>query len=146
MTIKTILTCLTEEATADSLMRAASTLARRHNAHLIGLHTMEALMVYPGIAMHIPDTVFESYGASQKEQSAALKAIFARHTHAEDFVSEWRMLKSESETAADRIVESARCADILLMAAASADDDSNAHVHLLETVIRDAGRPVIVVP
>lgn len=146
MTIKTILTCLTEEATADALMRAATTLARRHNAHLIGLHTVEALMVYPGIAMHIPDTVYETYGTSQNEQSATLKAIFERHTHAEEFVSEWRLLKSESETAADRIVESARCADIVLMAAAPADDDSNAHVHLVEAVIRDAGRPVIVVP
>lgn len=146
MTIKTILTCLTEEATADSLMRAATTLARRHNAHLIGLHTVEALMVYPGIAMHIPDTVFETYGASQMAQSAALRAIFDRHTHAEAFVSEWRLLRSDSETAADRIVESARCADILLMAAAPADGDSSAHVHLVETVIRNAGRPVIVVP
>lgn len=146
MTIKTILTCLTEKATADSLMRAASTLARRHNAHLIGLHTLEALMVYPGIAMHIPDTVYESYGVSQKEQSAALKAIFEHHTHAEEFVSEWRLLKCESETTAERIVESARCADIVLMAAARADDDSSAHINLVETVIRDAGRPVVLVP
>lgn len=146
MTVRTILICLTDEASADSLMHAATALARRHNAHLIGLHTVEALMVYPGIAMHIPDTVFESYGASQMEQSKAIKAIFERHTHAEDFVSEWRLLKSESETAAERIVESARCVDIVLMAAAKADGDGSAHLHLIETVIRDAGRPVIVVP
>lgn len=101
MTIKTILACLTHAPGADSLLRAASTLARRHNAHLIGLHTVEALMVYPGIAVHLPDTVYEPYGASQMAESAALREIFERHTHAEDFVSEWRMARSESQTTAD---------------------------------------------
>ncbi len=146
MTIKTIIACLTDNTSADKVMRAASILARRHDAHLIGLHTVEALMVYPGIAMHISDAVYETYGASQTEQSDALKAIFERHTQAEDFVSEWRLLKSETEMAAYRIVESARCAAIVLMAAAGSDSDNAAHVHLVETVIRDAGRPVIVVP
>ncbi|MEH6645988.1 universal stress protein [Sulfitobacter sp.] len=146
MTIKTILACLTGDTGADSLMRAASALARRHDAHLIGLHTIESLMIYPGIVMHIPDTVYETYGVSQKEKSAALKALFERYTHAEDFVSEWRLLASGSETAADRIVESARCADIVLMAAAAPESDNYANVHLIETVIQDAGRPVIVIP
>lgn len=146
MTLRTILACLTDETSADSVMLAATSLARRHNAHLIGLHTIESLMVYPGIAMHIPDTVYTSFGESQMKQSAALKAIFERRTHAEDFVSEWRLLKSGTETTADRIVESARCADVVVMAAVTPETDGNTKVQLVETVIRDAGRPVIVVP
>jgi nucleotide-binding universal stress UspA family protein len=126
-------------------MGAACALARRHGAHLIGLHTIEALMVYPAVAMHIPDAVYETYGASQLEASAALKTLFERHTHAEDFVSEWRLLKSDTETAADRIVESARSVDVVMMAAA-APDRPTAHSQLLETVIRTSGRPVIAVP
>lgn len=146
MTIKTILACLTSQDSAPSVLMAAGALARRHDAHLIGLHTVEALLVYPSIAMHIPDTVYEAYGASQTEQSAALNAIFEKHTHAEDFVSEWRLLKSESETAADRIVESARCADIVVIASGDTDTESTTHLKLIETVVRDAGRPVVVVP
>lgn len=146
MTLKTILACLTSQDSAKSVLMAASALARRHDAHLIGLHTVEALLVYPNIAMHIPETVYAAYGASQTEESAALKAIFEKHTHAEDFVSEWRLLTSESETAADRIVESARCADIVVMASGDTEPESAAHLKLVETVVRDAGRPVVVVP
>jgi nucleotide-binding universal stress UspA family protein len=146
MAIKTILACLTDQSSANGVMTAASILARRHDAHLIGLHTAEALMVYPGIAMHIPDTVFEAYGHSQIEESAALKAIFERHTGPEDFVAEWRLVRTETETSAERIVESARSADLVVIAAADPDTDSNRHVHLLESVIQEAGRPVLVVP
>lgn len=146
MSIKTILTCLTDAQTADAVLRASALLARRHNAHVVGLHTIEALMVYPGIAMHVPDSVFAAYGQSQKEQSAALKAMFEKHVHAEDFVAEWRLVKSQSETAAERIVESAQCADLVVMPAVDLNAQSNAHARLLEAVIRDAGRPVLVVP
>ena len=108
--------------------------------------TVEALFVYPSIAVHIPDSVYETYSASQTDQSAKLKEIFDHHTHAEDFVSEWRLLKSDTDTAADRIVESARCADIVVMASGDADADSAAHVRLVEAVIRYAGRPLVVAP
>ncbi len=146
MTIKTILVCLTSEASAESLLTAAAVLARRHDAHLIGLHTVETLMVYPAIAMHVPDAIFVSYSVSQTGHADALKAIFDRHTHTEDFVSEWRLIKSENQPAADRIVESARCADLVVMAAAGSEGDSGAQIRMLETVIRECGRPVIVVP
>ncbi|MBJ3763700.1 universal stress protein [Maribius pontilimi] len=146
MTIKTVLACLTDEQGADSLMKAAAALARRHTAHLIGLHTLEALMVYPAIAMHVPQDVYRTYGESQLKKADALKAIFDRHTHAEDFVAEWRLLKSQTQTAAERIVESGRCADVVMMSSAAADSDHGAQMFLVEQVIRDAGRPVIVVP
>ena len=115
MSIKTILACLTSDSSADAVMTAACALARRHDAHLIGLRTIEALMVYPGIAMHIPDSVHDDYGFSQLEQTQALKAIFEKHTHAEQFVSEWRMIKTGMAMAADRIVESAGSADIVVI-------------------------------
>ena len=146
MSIKTILTCLLDVETADGLLAAATLLARRHGAHVIGLHTLESLMVYPGIALHAPDIIFTEFGASQAKQSAALEKIFEQHSHAEDFVSEWRLLQSRSATAAERIVESAQSADIVLMPAPDPQAETNAHTRLLEDVIRDAGRPVIVVP
>jgi nucleotide-binding universal stress UspA family protein len=146
MTIKTILACITDVQSADSVLNAAALLARRHNAHVTGLHTVESLMVYPGIAMHVPDIVFTEYGKSQIEQSETLKATFERHFHAEEFASEWRLLKSQSETAAERIIESAQSADVVIMAAADPDAETHAHARLVETVIRTAGRPVLVVP
>jgi nucleotide-binding universal stress UspA family protein len=127
-------------------LRVSALLARRHNAHVIGLHTVEALMVYPGIAMHIPDKIFEAYGQSQRKQSAALKALFEKYVQVEDFLAEWRLVKSQSETAVERIVESAQCADLVVLPAAGSDAQHNGHARLLEAVIRDGGRPALVVP
>jgi len=146
MTIKTILACLTDARSAKSVLSAAALIARRHDAHVIGLHTVEALSVYPGVALHVPDIVFTEFGRSQVAQSAEIKEIFETAYHTKEFAHEWRLLQSQSETAAERIMESAHCADIVLMASADPNADTPAHARLLESVIRDAGRPVLVVP
>ena len=146
MSIKTILVCLTTETSAGPLMAVAAGLARQHNAHLIGLHTIEALMVYPGIAMHVPGPAFATFNASQTEHAEAIRKIFDQHCKAEDFVSEWRLVKAESLTAADRIVESARAADLVVMAQADRDSDRADQSHIQQRLIRESGRPVLVVP
>ena len=84
---KTILVCLTTPEHAETLLKAAVPLARKHGAHLIGLHTVEALLVYPGIAMHIPEPAFADFNISQKKEADAIKAVFTKHTENEDFVS-----------------------------------------------------------
>lgn len=146
MSIKTILVCLTTESNASSLMEVAVGLARKHNAHLIGLHTLEALMVYPGMAMHVPGQVFTSFNASQSERADAIRQVFEHHTISEDFVSEWRLVKSESTTAADRIIESARASDLVVMAQADPENDRPDQAQIQERMIRGSGRPVLIIP
>lgn len=146
MGLKTILVCLTTSHNAETLLKAAVPLARKHGAHLIGLHTVEALLVYPGIAMHIPETAFASFNASQKEDSEAIKAVFEAHTKAEDFISEFRLLRAESVTATERMIESARAADIVIMAQEDKEHESYNQREAQERMIRESGRPVIIIP
>ena len=93
---KTIQVCLTTPDHAATLMKVAVPLARKHGAHLIGLHTIEALLVYPGIAMHIPEPAFAAFNKSQKEDAKAIRDIFDHHTTNEDFVSEFRLINAEA--------------------------------------------------
>lgn len=144
--MKTILACLTSEEHADDILSAAIPLARRHMAHLIGLHTLEALVVYPGVAMHFPEIAYESLAQSQKRTSDAIENIFHDRVHAEDFVTEWRSLNARSTTAADRMVETARASDLVIMAKADATTDRVDQHHAQEHVIRQSGRPVLQVP
>lgn len=144
--MKTILACLTTKGHADDILAAAVPLARRNMSHLIGLHTTEALVVYPGVAMHVPDTAYSNFDASQRETSEAIEAIFNSRVKAEDFASEWRCMKAQSMTAADRMVEVARAADLVVMAQADADTDRVDQHHAQEFVIRHSGRPVLQVP
>lgn len=146
MTAKTILACLTTEAHADPVLKAACVLAEKTDAHVIGLHTLQALVVYPGVAMHIPDGIYEAFDQDQKEVAAKLEARFAEAMQGRDFPSEWRCLKAQSTEAAHRVVESARAADLVIMAQADPAEDRSDQRHLQERVIRESGCPVLVVP
>lgn len=146
MGLKTLLVCLTSPKSAETLMKAAVPLARKHGAHLVGLHTIEALVVYPGIAMHIPEPAFASFNASQKEDTAAIKAVFEKHTKGEDFVSEFRLLKAESVSATTRMIESAHAADMVIMAHEDKEDERYDQRDAQIRMIRESGRPVIIVP
>ncbi|UWR21840.1 universal stress protein [Sulfitobacter sp. S190] len=143
---KTILVCLTTPDHAATLLRLAVPLARKHGAHLIGLHTIEALVVYPGIAMHIPESAFASFNKSQREEAEAIKDVFQQYTRAEDFVSEYRLVRAEASSASERMIESARAADLVIMAHEDKNSDRFDQRHAQSQVIRESGRPVIVVP
>lgn len=144
MGMKTLLVCLIDPESAEAVMSCAVPLARAHSAHLIALHTLEALVVYPGVAIHLPPDVYTRHSETQKEAAAAIEAIFRKYTDNEDIVSEWRLLKASSTTIADRIIESARAADVVMMPNATVAEDQSREVQA--RVIRDSGRPVLVVP
>lgn len=146
MSLKTILVCLTTEAHAETLMKTATGIARRTGAHLIGLHTIEALLVYPGIAMHIPAPAYAQFSKNQTDVAARLKKVFVRHTKNEDFASEFRLLQTRSTTASARIIDCARSADLVIMAQEDKSADRGDQAHIQDDVIRDSGRPVLVIP
>ncbi|NNE87168.1 MAG: universal stress protein [Silicimonas sp.] len=146
MHLNTLLVCLTTPDHAETLLKLAVPLARRHNAHLVGLHTIEALLVYPGIAMHIPDPVYASFNDAQKEEADKVKAVFTKHTQNEDFQSEFRLVRAEGISANARMVESARAADLVIMSREDKVADHTDQRHAQAQVIRESGRPVIIVP
>lgn len=127
-------------------MKHAVPLARKHDAHLVGLHTIEAVLVYPGIAMHIPGPAFAAFNESQKEEAAKIKAVFQRYTEGETFPSEYRLVRAEATSATERMVESARAADLVIMAQEDKDVDRYDQRHAQVQVIRNSGRPVIIIP
>lgn len=146
MTLKTILVCLTTKEHTPALLRAAVPLARRHGAHLIGLHTLEALEAYPGVEMYITSDVLAAFHAEQDKEADAIKAVFEEHTANEDFISEYRLVPVASKTASDRMIESARAADLVIMARGDTKVDRHDQRQAQSDVIRQSGRPVIVVP
>ena len=146
MTLRTILVCLTGVDTAPALLDAASLLARRDNAHVVGLHVTESLILYPSIAVHVPETSFEQVIASQRAAAEAIKVVFDARMQAEDFPSQWRQVKSDSGFLSDAVLGSARSADLVIMAQEDGAADAGPAHGLAERVIRAAGRPVLVVP
>ncbi|MEM7644548.1 MAG: universal stress protein [Pseudomonadota bacterium] len=146
MTIRTILTCLLDEASADLLSEASALLAQRFDAHLIGQHTLEAIVVYPGIGMHIPGATFEAFNQAQVDQGAAIEQVFRKVTDRVGVKAEWRLVPTDTAIPSDRMIESARCADLVVMTRPARDHDRPDQRFALDQVIRDGGRPVLLVP
>ena len=146
MGLKTILVNLASVEQAETLMKVAIPLARTHGAHLLGLHVMETLMVHPNVAIHIPDGVHLEFNKSQLESARSVEKVFETQTKAKEFPTEWRVVKAETSSAASRILESARAADVVVTVQERRSWDAVDHLDDEIRVIRDSGRPVIVVP
>jgi len=146
MPIKTVQVCLTTEENTPSLLSAAAVVARRENAHVICLHTVEGLEVYPGIAAHVTDTMASMFAAAQKKQADAIKEMVDDFAAREEFLVEWRLLNARSTTAADRMIESAYGVDLVIMAQEMRDIDRPDQRGVQEAVIKNSGRPVLVIP
>lgn len=140
MTPRTILACLIGADAVPTLAAAGLTLADRFDAHLTGARAIESLTVYPGIGMYVPPTTFEAVNSAQRQAAAAMEAAWREGTTGSSR-AEWRLLEAQAETAGDLLVESARAADLVLMPEVRGDS-----AYLLEQVIRQSGRPVLVLP
>lgn len=146
MAVKTILVCLTTESNARPLLQAATVLAGARGAYLIGLHTIEAMAIYPGIAVHAAGPAFEEFNRNQQQQTDAIKRVFDEYAAKPGVAAEWRSLRAGSTTTADRILESARSADLVLMAQEAPTQDRPDQRRIQQAVIRNSGRPVLIIP
>lgn len=145
MTYKTILVYLSTLKNADRLTKAACAVARKFDAHLVGLHTLQSMEVYPGVATYISSDITKSFNQTQKDEAARIEQAFNNVTRKEDFVSEWRCVFAQSTDASDRLVEHARCADLIIMAQPDDTDHLN-QKHIIREVIEGSGRPVLIIP
>lgn len=144
--VRTILACLLDAESARPLSQAGSILARRFGGHLTGLHVMEAMPVYSGAGLYVPAPIIEPYNAGQTERAAAVEAAFRAAVDGHDHATEWRLVRADWTTTDAALVESARAADLVLMARVAQGPTFRAHRALQDDVIRAAGRPVLVIP
>lgn len=146
MAYKTILVCLTNRKNAERLTQFACGVARKFNAHLIGIHTLQALEVHSTVAVHIDAEIIKSFNEEQQKEADAIRDVFLKVTGTEDFVSEWRTTRPMSSNAADQLNQHARCSDLVIMAQPDKDLDRDDQTHIQRDVIEGSGRPVLILP
>lgn len=146
MTYKTILVHLNHEPRARGVMEVAVDVARRFEAHLVGLHVFPALRLTPPIPLPFSgDVAGRIRGAIQRE-AEALEAIFKEMTGKQPFVSEWRSITSEHRDPAATVLEHAYGADLVVVSQADPNWQLSDILDFPERVALGAGRPVLVVP
>jgi nucleotide-binding universal stress UspA family protein len=143
MRFKTIVAILQNEQDAERVLDCAIPLASRFESHLIGIHA-EALPVPYTSATGFPDTEFLQVSADMnRERADKLQAVFLRRIEDSGLSFEWRSLESFSGDSALTGISSVRAADLIVAAQRDTGGDPSADV---DTLVYDAGRPVLVVP
>ncbi|QND60029.1 universal stress protein [Mesorhizobium huakuii] len=143
MRFKTIVAILQNEQDAERVLDCAIPLASRFESHLIGIHA-EALPVPYTSATGFPDTEFLQVSADMnRERADKLQAVFLRRIKDSGLSFEWRSLESFSGDSALTGISSVRAADLIVAAQRETGGDPSADV---DTLVYDAGRPVLVVP
>lgn len=143
MRFKTIVAILQNEQDAERVLDCAIPLATRFQSHLIGIHA-EALPVPYTSATGFPDTEFLQVSAEMsRERADKLEATFLKHIENSGLSFEWRSLESFSGDSALTGISSVRTADLIIAAQRESGGDPSADV---DTLVYDAGRPVLVVP
>ncbi|ESY84042.1 universal stress protein [Mesorhizobium australicum] len=143
MRFKTIIAILQNEQDAERVLDCAIPLASRFESHLIGIHA-EALPVPYTSATGFPDTEFLQVSADMnRERADKLQAVFVKRIEDSGLSFEWRSLESFSGDSALTGISSVRAADLIIAAQRETGGDPSADV---DTLVYDAGRPVLVVP
>jgi nucleotide-binding universal stress UspA family protein len=134
MPYKTILVHINDTRRTEAVLGPAMHLARRDNAHLIGLHVY-ASMPAPPLAMAYGAQVLGQVMARERKDAEEIAAAFAAATANQSFVPEWQSLKVPH-------------VDLAGVVAGQTDPDWDLSplMDFPERLALESGRPVLVVP
>lgn len=146
MPYKTILSVIESPAQAGGFLDYAVEITRSFDAHLIGLHA-ETVNATPIIApMEIPDPIsVQALQTAAEQRSAELGTMFSDRVSREGISYQWRKILSSVGFAGASVVDSARCADLIIAPQANPDAPADARADF-ESFLFESGRPVLLIP
>lgn len=148
MSRQTLLAYLAEEDRAEQVLAVATTLARRHESHLIGSYVVPPLTIYPmmGAGGALPQAVYDGHFEMYHKHAKVLEERFDEATRGDSFVSEWRVADSGGGSIADALMDHVRCSDLVIAPRYYTDVSDNPYEGVPETLAMESGRPVLMLP
>ena len=145
MSYKTILVHLNDQRRAESLLGSVLELAKRHHAHLIGMHVYAALPAAP-ISIPYASRVMSGVAGGERKAGEEIEAIFRRMTVGHAFGAEWRLLKVPHVDLASMVMHYGRHADLIVAGQTDPQWDLSPLMDFPERLALESGRPVLVIP
>src|SRR5690606_14959370 len=127
--------------------RLATELARRQQAHLIGLAVVDVVLPIMAAADAASGAVLaelmERMRSDALEEAARVEAEFRETLRREALSGEWRCVEG---AAPELVALHTRYADIAVLGQANPDDGPPSASAILEATLFGSGRPVLVIP
>lgn len=144
MSYKTILVHVDNGKRCPARLAVAIQMARRSDAHLVGLHAMTALRLPAYAAAEAGAVLIEAQQRAFAEQSLRAKNTFDKAISAAGLSKvEWRATDAD---AVDAVTLHARYADLVVLSQPHASDNAGVEEDFAERVVLACGRPALVVP
>jgi len=147
MGLKDILVHLDASAPSAERLKVAATLARRHEAHLIGLYVMDLSLPVmaaadAGSGAMLAELI-ERMRAEARAAAEKTEAGFRELLRREAIPGEWRLVEGATP---EHVALHARYADIAVLGQEDPEGTQPAAAATLEAALFDSGRPVLVIP
>lgn len=144
MTYKSILLHIDSDKNMSERASAAIALADRCGAHLTAIHVSPPLYIPAYVAAQVGDVVIDVNEKVKQEAEAAAKAQYDKIAATTAMPIEWRMDTGHVSTV---VSMHARYADLTILGQYNAENEAASfYPDLVENVVMDAGRPVLVMP
>jgi len=144
MSYKTILVHCDASSKVEHRLGVAVDLARRHCAHLVGVHVLQPVDIPAIFDTTMPTAdVYAAYEAAAETDMQRAAAAFGRAIKGTDLSTEWRLPRGYPEP---ELTLQARYADLLVLGQTEPDDESQTPPGLPEAVALSTGRPTLFVP
>lgn len=148
MRLKDILVQLDASEQSKTRLSLAASLARRHGAHLTGLHVVDAILpimplASPGGGAAMVGPLLETLRDQALAEAARVEAAFQEHLRREGVAGEWRLVEG---LAPAEMALHARYADLVVLGQADPEGVQASANAVIEAVLFASGRPVLLVP
>lgn len=146
MSYKSILVQFSNIAHAERVLETAVGLAKRQKAFLIGLYVVPPIVMPSPVVAEAWTVLFDVERKRQIENGEKIQKMFKKACKSARLKSEWHSAEA-STSAADVVIKHSFCVDIVVMIQADPDsEDSSLQSDLVERVMLESGRPVMIVP
>lgn len=144
MAYKTVLVHLDSGKRCAARLGLAIGLAKRHSAHLVGLHALTVVRLPAYAEVEAGPHVLEEQRRRATEYAAEAEKAFRRAVDGAGLPgAEWR---SSFDDVLDAVTLHARYADLVVIGQPDADDGSGVDPSFAHRLVLAAGRPVLVIP
>lgn len=146
MGYRTILVSLNNADQTPALLTHAVSIAKKNNAHLIGLHVLPTINIQPfSVTVEIPAQVLEAQKKAFQDEADKIRKHFEDVTSRETISAEWRKISDQMASIVTRTVENAHYADLIIVGQGN-PEGADGLADLCERLIMEAGRPIYIVP
>jgi nucleotide-binding universal stress UspA family protein len=145
MGFKTIIVGLNDVQRNQALLDAGIKLARKFDAHILGLYVIPAVQIYSSGFESMP-VVFEGRRDFFQSSSSSVRSSFEGVLSREGIRGEFQLVDSASAHISNTMIERARAADLVLLSQADSTRESMIDEDLVERVALAAGRPTLSIP